>query len=163
MVPTRQRAFTLIEILVVIAIVGIATGITFALAAPDPRDIALRDARELARGVDYVSRSAQWRHELLGISVEGDRVRYWRRDPGGARWHEADEAALRSWTLPGAAVARALDYAGRPIAADSVIPLLGSGRNEPFSFAVDAGSWRARVASDPLNRISIAGPTRLAP
>ena len=163
MMRTRQRAFTLIEILVVMVIVGIATGITFALGAPDPRDVALRDARELARGLDYAARSAQWRHELLGVSADGSRIRYWRRDPGGTRWLEADDATLRTFTLPGAAVARALDYAGRPVAGDSVIPLRATGRNEPFAFAVDIGRWRARVASDPLNRVSIADPVPVSP
>ncbi|MBS0326302.1 MAG: prepilin-type N-terminal cleavage/methylation domain-containing protein [Proteobacteria bacterium] len=158
-----QRGFTLIEIMVVVAIVGIATGIAFALAAPDSRAVALRDAREFARGLDYATRAAQWHQQLLGISADGDRIRYWRRDSGSTRWLEAGDAALRSRKLPGAAVVRALDYAGRPIAANSVVPLHPTGRNEPFTFAVDAGGWRARVASDPLNRISIAGPTRLAP
>lgn len=163
MMRTRERAFTLIEILVVIAIVGIATGITFALAAPDPRDIALRDARELARAIDHATRRAQWRRELLGVSADGGRIRYWRRDPGGARWLEAGDGTLRAWTLPGVAIVRALDYAGRPVAGDSVIPLRASGRNEPFAFAVDAGGWRTRVTSDPLNRVSIADPVRVSP
>lgn len=163
MLRTRQRAFTLVEILVVIAIVGIATGITFALAAADPRDVALRQAREFARSLDYATKSAQWRHELLGISADGELIRYWRRDSGSTRWLEADDEKLRRWTLRRPVVARALDYAGRPITAGSVIPLRPSGRNEPFAFAIDAGDWRARVSSDPLNRISITGPTRRSP
>src|SRR5574337_1262214 len=159
---TRQRAFTLIEILVVIVIAGIATGITFALAAPDPRDVAQREARRFARSLDYALRSAQWRHEVLGVSAGGDTVRFWRRDPPGARWLAASDASLAPLGLPSPAVARALDYAGRPVAPGSVLPLSPSGRNEPFEFAIDVGDWRARVASDPLGRVSIAPPARLA-
>src|SRR5574337_2165692 len=97
---TRQRAFTLIEILVVIVIAGIAAGITFALAAPDPRDGALRGARAVARSLDYALRSAQWRHERLGVSGGGDTLRFWRRDAPDARWRAAGDASLAPLHLP---------------------------------------------------------------
>lgn len=160
---TRQRAFTLVEILVVVAIIGIATGVTFALATPDPREMALREAREFARGLDYATRRAQWRHQVLGVSTGEDAVRYWRRDESGAHWLAVDDERLRSWKLPPPVVAHALSYAGRTIAPDSVVPLRPTGRNEPFVFVIDADGWRVRVSSDPLNRVSIASPMRFEP
>lgn len=158
-----QRAFTLVEIVVVIAIIAIATGVTFALAAPDPRNLAQREARAFARQLEYAMRSAQWRHQLLGVSAAGGTIRYWRRDASGTRWIAPADDALRPLALPSPVEARALSYGSRAVAADSVIPLRASGRNEPFVFAIDANGWRARVSADPLNRIAIAPPVRLSP
>jgi type II secretion system protein H len=149
--------FTLVEILVVIVILGIAAGLAFALAEPDERDVAAREARRFAGAVEYATQRAQWRNELLGVSASGHMVRYWRRDATGERWIVVvDDDVLRPHALPEAVDAIALAYAGRALAADAIVPLRPSGRNEPFAFAFATPRTKTIVAIDPLNRASIS-------
>lgn len=157
--PARLRAFTLVEILVVIVILGIAAGLAFALVAPDERDLSLREARRFAGSLEYAAQRAQWRGELLGVSASGTQIRYWQRDDANGRWVVLDDDdVLRSRTLPAPLEADALSYAGTPLSADAIVPLRRSGQNEPFEFALVAGDWRTVVAADPLNRVTIEGP-----
>jgi general secretion pathway protein H len=161
--PAKLRAFTLVEILVVIVVLGIAAGLALALVSPDDRDVSRREARRFAGGIEYAAQRAQWRNRMLGVSVGGNVIRYWQRDDAGDRWLIVDDDdVLRSYTLPPPVQGMALVYAGRPVAVDAIVPLRASGNNEPFAFALVAGSWRAVIAADPLNRVSIEGPSRLA-
>ena len=157
----RQRAFTLVEILVVIVVLGIAAGLSFALVAPDERDLSAREARRFAGALEYATQRAQWRSEMLGVSADRRTVRYWRRDAGDDRWRVLDDDdVLRAHTLPQPVDAMALAYAGRGLAANAIVPLRASGRNEPFAFVLTTPGYRTVVAVDPLNRASIAGPTQ---
>ncbi|MGE5666570.1 MAG: prepilin-type N-terminal cleavage/methylation domain-containing protein [Betaproteobacteria bacterium] len=158
----RLRAFTLVEILVVIVILGIAAGLALALVAPDDRDLSAREARRFAGRIEYAAQRAQWRNRMLGVSVGGNVIRYWKRDDAGDRWLVVDDDVLRNYALPPPLQGMALVYAGRPVAADAIVPLRASGNNEPFAFALVAGGWRTVIAADPLNRVSIEGPSRLA-
>jgi len=159
-----RRGFTLIEILAVLAIVGVAAGMTMALVAPDERDVAAREARRFAGALEYAAERAQWRNEPLGVSAERGVLRYWRRDAGNDRWLPlTDDDVLRAHALPEPLAASALAYAGRALAADAVVPLRASGRNEPFAFLLATPRWRTVVAVDPLNRVSVSGPAPAAP
>jgi type II secretion system protein H len=157
----RLRAFTLVEILVVIVILGIAAGLALALVAPDDRDLSAREARRFAGRIEYAAQRAQWRNRMLGVSVGGNVIRYWQRDDAGDRWLAVDDDVLRTYALPPPLQGMALVYAGRPVAADAIVPLRASGNNEPFAFALVADGWRTVIAADPLNRVSIEGPSRL--
>ena len=156
--------FTLVEILVVIVVVGIAAGMAIATAAPDERDLAVREARRFAGSLEYAAQRAQFRSELLGVSAASHAIRYWRRDTANDRWLVIDDDdILRSRVLPDPLDAMAFAFAGRAVASDAVVPLRASGRNEPFAFVVTTPSSRTIVALDPLNRVSIAGPVATPP
>jgi general secretion pathway protein H len=160
-VPLRARGFTLVEILVVVAILGLAAAIGYATLEGDDRGTLEREARRFAGALEYAALRAQLRHETLGVSAQGDRWRFWRRGDDG-RWSAlSGDDALAARTLPAPVTAMAAAYAGRAIAPDEVVPLRATGRNEPFAFVLQAGSFAATVAADPLNRVAIAGPERL--
>lgn len=160
----RVSGFTLVEILVVIVILGIAAGLAIASAAPDERDVAAREARRFAGSLEYAAQRAQFRSELLGVSATAHSIRYWRRDVANDRWQVIDDDdILRSRALPDTLDAMALAFAGRALASDTVVPLRASGRNEPFAFALTTPAWRTVIALDPLNRVSISGPSALSP
>lgn len=71
--------FTLIEILVVLVVLGIAASIVvFQLAGDDRRDVQ-REAKRLAGALEHAAAVAQWSGETLGVSAEGGVYRFWRR------------------------------------------------------------------------------------
>ena len=159
-----MRGFTLVEILVVIVILGIAAGLAVVAIAPDERELSAREARRFAGALEYAAKRAQWRNEMLGVSAARRVVRYWRRDVVNDRWQVVDDDdVLRTRALPEPLDAMAVAYAGRALASDAIVPLRASGRNEPFTFALSTPAWRTIVALDPLNRASIAGPSTASP
>ena len=152
--------FTLIELLVVLVVLGIAAALVTANLAGDDRGAGAREARRLAGALEHAAAAAQWRRETLGVSAEGERYRFWRRDDA-ERWVQlADDDVLAPRVLPQACRWRLSRYAGAPAPADAVIPLRPSGRNEPFSLALAAPGWVFTLAADPLNRIATTAASR---
>ena len=159
--PAAQ-GFTLLEILVVIAILGLAAAIGYATLDRDERGVLDREARRFAGALEYAARRAQLRHETLGVSAGGGEWRFWSRAADG-RWRVmAGDDALSSRRLPESIVATPIAYAGQPLASDAIVPLRASGRNEPYAFALTGQTMQAIVAADPLNRVAVTGPAAIA-
>ena len=159
------RGFTLVEILVVIVILGIAAGLTIASVAPDERDLAAREARRFAGSLEYAAQRAQSRSEtarrLRGGGIRSATGVATVRTIAGKPIDDDD--ILRARALPDPLDAMALAFAGRAVASDAIVPLRASGRNEPFAFVLTTPASRTIVALDPLNRVSVAGPGALSP
>jgi general secretion pathway protein H len=159
--PTPQAGFTLVEILVVVAILAIAAGVVVASIDRDERGTLDREVRRFAGALDYAARRAQLRHETLGVSADDQALRFWLRSDG--RWRAlSDDESLTPRALPDAFSAQALSYAGQPIAPQAIVPLRASGRNEPYAFRLASPTLEAVVSADPMNRIAIAGPAPIA-
>lgn len=159
-----SRGFTLVEILVVMVILAIGGAVAVASIARDERGIAAREARRFAGALEYAAARAQARAETLGVSAEGRVVRFWRRDDVTNRWSPvSDDDTLGTRTLPESFQAAPLTYAGQRVAENAIVPLKASGRNEPFVFIIVSPAFRVALASDPLNRVAIDGPSPTAP
>jgi len=161
--PPRLRGFTLIEILVVLLILALAGGLAAVTLAPDERGTTLREARRFAGALEHAAARAQAYGETLGVSASAGSLRFWRREPADERWHPLDDDVLTSRMLPVPLSAAAFAYAGQRVAADAVVPLHASGRNEPFAFVLASPSWRVVVAADPLSRVTLDGPVAITP
>jgi len=161
--PRRSATgFTLAEILVVLIVIALAAGLAYAQLESDPRHALEREARRFAGAIEHAALAAQWTNQTLGVSTHGGSYRFWRRDIAGAdgpRWVTlSDDDVLAPHTLPQPLVATTQLYAGAPVPGDAVLPLVPSGRNEPYVIAVVSPQWQILLTSDPLNRVSIAGP-----
>lgn len=152
------RGFTLLELLVVVLVLGLAAAIGYATLGGDDRGTLVREARRFAGALEYASQRAQMRHETLGVSLAGGGWRFWRRDADG-RWAAlSGDDVLAPRALPRPLEGALVAYAGRAVAGDAIVPLRASGRNEPAAFALRAGVHEAVVGTDALNRVAIAGP-----
>lgn len=160
----RQRAsfalrsgFTLLEILVVVAILAIVAGLVVASIDGDERGTLDREARRFAGAVSYAARRAELRHETLGVSGEDAAWRFWLRSEG--RWRAlSDDEPLAARSLPASFGVAAISFAGQPVAPQTIVPLHASGRNEPYVFRVFSPTLEAIVAADPMNRVHVTGP-----
>jgi type II secretion system protein H len=161
-VTARPHAgFTLAEILVVIVVIGLAAAITYAQLDRDPKQALEREGQRLAGALEHAALLAQWKHETLGISAAGGAYRFWQRGStsDGEGWIAvSDDDVLAVRTLPAQLAVAARAYAGQAVPAGAVLPLVPSGRNEPFVIELDASEWQLLLSSDPLNRIAIQGP-----
>jgi general secretion pathway protein H len=157
------RGFTLIEILVVVAILAIGGGVAAVALSGDERGSLTREARRFAGAVEFAAERAKVRHETLGVSAEGDGWRFWRRAPDGRWTAVSDDPALAPRALPAPLRVVPYSYAGAPLRPDAIVPLRASGRNEPFAFAFANGDRQALVSADPLGRVTLGDTAPSAP
>jgi prepilin-type N-terminal cleavage/methylation domain-containing protein len=156
--PTRAaaRGFTLVEILVAVTVIAVASALAVVAWQGDPRVDAAREARRFAGALEYAAARAQWRRETLAVAADGGAWRFL-RETAPAHWSVvADDDVLAAHALPPPLSIAPSSYAGQPVAPGARIPLRASGRNEPFAFVVAGGAIPLVVTADPLNRVSIA-------
>jgi type II secretion system protein H len=161
--PRRRLGFTLVEILVVILVLGLAAGLTYAQLQSDPRQTLEREGRRLAGALEHAALLAQWKNETIGVTATEGGYRFWRRSlaADGERWTAlSGDDVLAPRALPAPLSVRPLVYAGAPVPADAVLPLSPSGRNEPYLILLAAPEWQLLLAADPLNRVALLGPSR---
>lgn len=157
----RPRGFTLVEILVVIAILAIATSVAIVAWDGSDRDRAVREARRFAGALEHAAARARVRAETLGASADGTTWRFWRRDPDTGRWQPLadDDDVLAAHALPDTMTLAPTSYSGRAIDNRVIVPLRATGRNEPFTFELTARDAKFVLAADPLNRVTLVEPS----
>jgi general secretion pathway protein H len=155
-----RSGFTLIEVLVVLAIIAIAVGVAVLAYDGNDRDRATREARRFAGALEHAAARAQARSETLGASASDSAWRFWRRDAESGRWQPLadDDTVLAARALPAPMRIASTSYSGREVPADTIVPFRPTGRNEPFTFELTSRDARLVLAGDPLNRIAIVVP-----
>src|SRR3954470_15601943 len=102
--------FTLIEVLVVVAIIGILVAVAAVNLFPDEKQAARREATDVALAIEH-ARDAAWFGGLpAAITFERDRVQEWRL--GGDEWR-AD--ALHALRLPATLRVGEISVDGQPV------------------------------------------------
>lgn len=153
------RGFTLLEMLIVIVVIGIASGLVIVNLGGDDRRTTEREATRLAGALEHAAALAQWQSTTLGVSGEGRNYRFWRRTADD-RWQAlGDDDVLAPRALPAEITLVPISYAGALVPADTIIPFRPSGRNEPYALLLASPAWSVLIAGDPLNRVAIAAPT----
>lgn len=158
-VPPRARGFTLVEILVALAIVAIASAAAW-LAWRGAGDASLRrEAVRFAGAIEHAAERAQWRREELALSAGPDGWRFWHRGADRREWVPLiGDDLLAERRLPDGVAFASVRVAGRDVAPGTVVPFRANGRNDPSSFVLAAGDARVQVSVDPLNRVAVSGP-----
>ena len=152
----RVLGFTLVEILVVIAIIAITAGLAALAYDSDDSGITLREAKRFAGALEHASARAQWGAEAVGVSADGDGWRFWRHPVDGNRWAPfARDDVLDAHRVPAGIVVTLRSFAGQSVPADAIVPLRASGRNEPYAFVVAGRNTRIVLSADPLNRVTM--------
>jgi general secretion pathway protein H len=158
-IPAAGGGFTLLELLVVLVILGVAAGLVVLQLGGDERATAEREARRLAGALEHAAAAAQWRSEVLGISADGDGYRFWRRSDDDRWLALTGDDVLAAHRLPPGIRVIPVAYAGTPVPSDAILPFRPSGRNEPYAIALATPTSSRLVSGDPLNRVRVAPAT----
>ncbi len=141
-------------------VIGLAAGLAYAHFDSDPRQAVERESLRLGAALEHAALLAQWKDETVGVSAGGNGYRFWRQLPGASTWEAmSDDDVLQPRVLPAPLSIMAREYAGLPVAADAILPLRASGRNEPYVIQIASPEWLTLLAADPLNRVALTGPT----
>ena len=159
--PGHFAGFTLAEVLVVLIVIGLAAALVYARFDSDPRAELEREGRRLGAAIEHAALLAQWHNETLGVSVAGSSYRFWRRGANnGDDWSAlSGDDVLAARALPSSFAAAVRAYAAQAVAADAIVPLRASGRNEPFVIELAAAQWHILLFSDPINRVTVSAPS----
>jgi general secretion pathway protein H len=159
--PSQVAGFTLAEVLVVLIVIGLAAALVYARFDSDPRAELEREGRRLGAAIEHAALLAQWHNETLGVSVAGSSYRFWRRGANnGDDWSAlSGDDVLAARALPNSFAAAVRAYAAQAVAADAIVPLRASGRNEPFVIELAAAEWHILLFSDPINRVTVSTPS----
>ena len=121
--PRRQRAFTLIEILVVVTIIAVIIGVVVLSVNLTGRDSELhRESRRIDALITMAREQAEMQVRDFGLYLERNSYRFMVFDARRQAWRDIDDRAMRERTLPDG-LELELVLEGRPVV---LTPLLGT-------------------------------------
>lgn len=138
--PHRQSGFTLVEVMVVLLIVGMMSGVVI-LNIPPPRDPVLVQGEKMASRLRLVSQAGMVENHAFGISVDRDGYSVVKFENNA--WTEIirhdfefDTPPVIALTQNGAIIdLKALKKSGLP-----VIRYDNTGIATPFTFSIETGN-----------------------
>lgn len=160
----RSEGFTLVELLVVVAVVGLGLGLV-ALVPDGGGASAAREAERLRVGLERGVLEGLWGTRRMGWSRDAAGYRFWvaRENAGGQEWIPAEEEGpFRSRRYPAGFVVEQVLVDGRPVAAGEVLAL--QGQAPPlFAVALAAGGQRLWLRANALGEVQSADGDGAAP
>ena len=154
-VARRPRAFTLLEVLVVLTIMGLVIGLVSTIVRPDDRTLACVEAERLAQLLDLAAMEARFTGQPIAWTPYGRGYRFWRM-ADDARWVELrDSDALRPRTLPQGIRVAAMQVENVPVTGDMRLEFTPHGRVFAFTIEMTLGLARCAVAASPLGEVRV--------
>ena len=141
--PNRQSAFTLVEILVVVAITGIILAVAAVNLLPSDAQLARRAAAAVAIDIEH-ARDAAWFGGLpTAVSFGDGHLRKWRL--AGAEWQPGRESDRR---LEDELRVTAMHVDGQALAPHERLVFLPDGLGTPFRVALDVRGHAWAIEGD---------------
>ena len=129
--PKRAAAFTLVEVLVVVAIAGLLVTVAAVNLFPSAAQMSRRDAAAVGLAVERARDAAWFGGRPTAVSFEGGVLREWRHD--GRAWQPDPRREQR---LPEGLEVRAVHSDGEPLAGNDRLVFLSDGLGIPFRIAL---------------------------
>ena len=146
----RAVGFTLIEVLVVVAITGIILALATVNLFPDERQLARREAAMVALTVEHARDAAWLGGRPMSITFAEGRLRTWR-----LRGDEWQAEPSRERALEGGTRVAALFVDGQELKLDERLVFLPDGLGVPFRVALEVRGLRWAVDGDPAGAITL--------
>ena len=142
---SSRRGFTLLELLVVILIMGLAAGLIGALARPSDRALLRVEAERLAQLLDLAATESRLTGKPIAWTAESARYQFWRWR-ADAGWTEAREDSLRARSLP-----PGMAISGLRIEFDPYVPVA-------YEVQMSLGQARTSIDASPIGEVRIHDP-----
>jgi general secretion pathway protein H len=149
---TGNKGFTLLEILVVVAITGIVIALAAVNLLPSDNEVARRESGNVALAIEGARDAAWFGGRPVSVTFEPGSVRAWRY--GGGQWR-AD--APRDRSVDAQLRITAIHVDGQPLAAGDRLVFMPDGLGVPFRVAVEVRGLPWAIEGD------AAGAIRLVP
>ena len=149
--PRSQSAFTLVEILVVVAIAGLLVTLAVVNLFPSDAQLSRRDAAAVAMSVEHARDAAWFGGRPTAITFSEGRTREWRFD--GRGW-QPDGKHDRA--LPAGLEIAALHVDGQPLRNDERLIFLPDGLGIPFSVSLKSRGLGWAVEGDAAGAVRLA-------
>lgn len=151
----RQYGFTLVEILIVLLVVGVATAVVAANISPDNRQAAKMEAARLADLLEATTEDAQDRLQTIAWSERNNAYSFWRKAEDGSWQPITDDDLYRNRVLGNGVGFVQVKVGGALLPEGGRMVFHPSGVNRPFEITLERNGSRSVISSDALNRISV--------
>ncbi|MHB9101487.1 MAG: GspH/FimT family pseudopilin [Sulfuricella sp.] len=159
----RAGGFTLVEILVVVAIIGIVLAIASVNLLPDDRRTLETEAERVALLFDLARDSAISGGEELAWQADGQRYAFYRRGEDKQWVAETGDEMLRSRDWPTGLKLEAMKINHVAATAEDRLIFAPSGVALPFELVLRLGQKRAVVRGSALGRVEVVKDAELTP
>ena len=145
-----QRAFTLVELLVVVAIIGLVVAVAAVNLMPGDREVGRRETARLALAIENARDTAWFGGRPVALTFDEAKVRRLARV--GNAWRPD---ASRDTALPGGVRIAAVSVNGQPLAPGEGLLFMPDGLDEPFRVALEVRGLAWAVDGDAAGTITV--------
>ena len=146
--------FTLLELMVVVLIMGLAAGLISVSLTPDPRALLREDAERVAQLARAAITEARMTGHAVGVTAEAGRYRFWRLTEG--QWREMrDDDLLRARALPAGTAISIRSIENRRVLSTQRLVFAPAGLSMAFEIELVSDAGSVQVTGSPVGEIQV--------
>lgn len=150
-----MRGFTLVELLVVLVVIGIALGMVTVQLMPDERAVLRDEAGRLALLLENAGMEARANGRSLAWSGEQSHYRFWNKNDYNDWVRIGSGNAFRPRDLPQGIAIGAVTVEDRPLETGERLSLGSAGFTLPFRIQLRGESGSAAVVGNSTGKVSV--------
>lgn len=151
----QQHGFTLVELLVVLVVMGIALGIVVVQLMPDDRTMLREEAARLALLIENAGLEARSSGRSMAWSGENTRYLFWKKNDYNDWARIEDDTAFRPRTLPEGMQINEITVEDQPIKHGEQLALSGSAFALPFRIRLSNASASTSVVGKSTGEVVV--------